>query len=163
MILKIIRKLFYFELILISLCSWTTINSKPQKAKPSVPVSVGPDGRLVYIPDELGNRIPDFSYCGYMASGQEIPNVPVRVVVPLLKGDATLRIQAAIDYVASLPANKQGIRGAVLLEKGTYEIDGCLKINTSGVVLRGSGMGENGTILLGAGTGRETLISISGK
>lgn len=163
MILKIVRRFFYFELILISLCSWTTLNPKPQKAKPVVPVSVGPDGRLIYVPDELGNRIPDFSYCGYMASDQEIPNVPVRVVVPLSKGDATHRIQAALNYIAALPADKHGIRGAVLLEKGTYEISGQLKITASGVVLRGSGMGKNGTILLGAVADRQTLINVSGK
>jgi hypothetical protein len=41
------------------------------------------------------------------------------------------------------------------LQKGTYEVLGQLKINASGVVLRGSGMNSNGTILVGAGTGRK--------
>ena len=34
------------------------------------------DGRLVYQTDELGNRIPDFSMCGYKASAG-LPGVRV--------------------------------------------------------------------------------------
>jgi hypothetical protein len=136
-----------------------------QKGKKEVnsPLSVTKDGKVTYHADKNGDRIPDFSYCGYMASDQPIPTVPIKVVVPLKKGDATLRIQSAINYIASLPADANGFRGAVLLEKGIYQVDGSLKINASGIVLRGSGMGIGGTILLGAGTDRSTLIQITGK
>lgn len=119
--------------------------------------------RLVYSVDSLGNRIPDFSYCGYMAGELAIPTVPIRVVVPVVNDDATLRIQSAIDFVAGLPADKNGIKGAVLLKKGIYKVNGCLKINSSGVILRGSGVGKDGTILLGTGKSRETLIQVAGK
>src|ERR1044071_8250548 len=83
-----------------------SVKSKP--LPPPSPVSVGAGGRMVYSSDAFGNRIPDFSYCGYKASEQAIPNVPVRVVVPVGKGDATLRIQSALDYVGSLPVDKNG-------------------------------------------------------
>jgi hypothetical protein len=136
---------------------------KKRSNKPQSPVTVEKDGKLTYAIDSRGDRIPDYSYCGYMASEQAIPNVPVRVVVPVKPGDATLRIQSALDYVATLPVDKEGIRGAVLLNKGIYEVNGSLKINASGVILRGSGMGSNGTILLAAGTDRETFIHVSGK
>ena len=118
-------------------------------------------GKLIYTSDSLGNRIPDFSYCGYMASEKPIPTVPVKVIVPVSKGDATLRIQSALDYVASLPSDANGFRGAVLLQKGTYEVFGQLRITASGVVLRGSGVNE--TTIVGAGTGRLALIKIVGK
>lgn len=131
--------------------------------RPSPPVALDAGGRLAYTPDERGNRLPDFSYCGYMAGEQGIPNVPVRIVVPVKAGDATARIQAALDQVAALPPGPDGIRGAVLLEKGNYVIDGGLHIRASGVVLRGSGMGPDGTILTGAGQDRQTLIAIAGK
>lgn len=120
-------------------------------------------GKITYNPDSLGNRVPDFSYCGYMASEQRIPDVAVKVVVPVTKGDATLRIQSALNYVASLPVDNNGFRGAVLLRKGRYSVLGQLQIKASGVVLRGSGMGANGTLLIGAGRDRETLIRIFGK
>lgn len=139
------------------------VNSVRAQERPMPPISVDAEGNLVYAPDALGNRVPDFSYCGYMAGEQAIPDVPVRVVVPLKDGDATHRIQAALDYVASLPVDQHGFRGAVLLEKGQYEVGGSLKINASGVVLRGSGMGENGTLLAGTGETRQTLISIEGQ
>jgi len=89
--------------------------------------------------------------------------VPVRVTVPLKAGDATLRIQTALDYIASLPVDQRGIRGAVLLDKGTYDVAGSLVIRQSGIILRGSGMGEDGTVLLATGHDRRTLIRITGR
>jgi len=126
-------------------------------------ISLGPDGKLRYAPDELGNRIPDFSSCGYMGGNEDIPDAPVAVVVPPAEGDDGARIQAAVDYVASLPADARGIRGAVLLAKGQYEVAGQLLIRSSGVVLRGSGMGADGTVLTATGHDRRTLIRIVGR
>lgn len=162
-----IRRLIHNTIVLFFLLvnsTWSFAqNAKDKKTPPPPPLSQAQGGKLVYVADSLGNRIPDFSFCGYMASEKEIPDVPVKVVVPVSKEDATVRIQAALDYVASLPADKDGFRGAVLLQKGTYEISGSLKITVSGVVLRGSGMLAGGTILKGTGTTRETLIRITGK
>lgn len=123
-------------------------------------VARGKDGRLVYVADSLGHRVPDFSYCGYAAAEKAIPDVPVKVVVPLKTGDATLRIQAAIDYVAGLPAGTDGLRGAVLLQKGVYEVSGPLTLSHSGVVLRGSGMNEGGTVLFATGQDRDIFIRV---
>lgn len=131
-------------------------------AKPEPPLSFV-KGRLVYTPDSLGNRVPDFSWCGYKASEQPLPVVESKVIVPVAKGDATLRIQSALDYVASLPADANGFRGAVVLQKGNYEVSGQLLITSSGVVLRGSGMDESGTTITGTGTGRQALIQIRGE
>jgi len=117
----------------------------------------------VQAADERGNRIPDFSHCGYMGQKEPVPDVPVRVVVSPARGDNTQRIQTAIDYVAGLPADAGGIRGAVLLLKGRYEVFGSLKMSASGVILRGQGMGGSGTVLLAAGSDRRTLIRIAGR
>jgi hypothetical protein len=135
---------------------------KAKAPEPPPPVAAEKGGHLVYAPDAKGDRIPDFSYSGYKGGGSPIPDVPVRVTVPLKAGDAGLRIQAALDYVGTLPADRQGIRGAVLLEKGVYEIAGSLLIRRSGVILRGSGMGEDGTIVRATGRDRRTLIRIAG-
>jgi hypothetical protein len=147
-----------FLLLVLLIFQQALLAQKPEK--PVVPLSFE-KGKLVYSPDSLGNRIPDFSYCGYKASEQPIPTVSVKVIVPVAKGDATLRIQSALDYVASLPLDENGFRGAVLLQKGTYKVFGQLRITASGVVLRGSGVKE--TIIVGAGTGRLALIKIIGK
>jgi hypothetical protein len=88
--------------------------------------------------------------------------MPVRVTVPFKGGDATSRIQRALDYVGSLPLDGRGFRGAVLLERGVYEVSEGLVIRHSGVILRGSGMGEDGTVLLATGTDRRTLIRVAG-
>jgi hypothetical protein len=117
---------------------------------------------LVYSPDAQGNRIPDFSHCGYASGDKPIPDVPVRVVVAPQAGDGTKRIQAAIDYVASLTPDTNGLRGTVLLLKGRHSISGQLTIKTSGIALRGQGMNEEGTVILATGLDRRTLIRIFG-
>ena len=142
-------------------CLSCAVTAQVDKKPGQPPLSVV-NSRLVYTPDSLGNQIPDFSYCGYMAAVQSIPDAPVRAIVPVQEGSATLRIQEALDYVATLPADSNGVRGAVLLQQGTYEIEGSLIIRASGVVLRGSGYGANGTILFGTGKDRETLVRIAG-
>ncbi|HEY8971387.1 MAG TPA: DUF6298 domain-containing protein, partial [Puia sp.] len=129
---------------------------KTKAPEPPPPVGIE-KGRLVYSPDERGDRVPDFSYSGYKGGDEAIPNLPVRVVVPWKKGDATVRIQAALDYVGGLSGG-----GAVLLKKGVYEVGGQLVIRHSGVVLRGSGMLEGGTVLLATGHDRRTLIKVAG-
>ncbi|WP_229254586.1 DUF6298 domain-containing protein [Dyadobacter linearis] len=134
-----------------------------KKEQPVSPLSLGQDNRLIYKPDSLGNRIVDFSHCGYQGGNSAIPEVGAKVFVKNEPGDATLRIQEAIDFVGNLPVDKEGFRGAVLLEKGVYQINGSLTIRQSGVVLRGSGAGKEGTVLLGTGTTRETVIRVFGK
>ncbi|WP_035361773.1 DUF6298 domain-containing protein [Dyadobacter alkalitolerans] len=133
-----------------------------KKIKAPSPVAMGDDGKLHYAPDSLGNRIVDFSYAGYMSGNKPIPDVAIRVVVPAKPGDATLRIQSAIDYVGTLPADRDGIRGVVFLEKGVHAIQGSILIEKSGIVIRGNGTGKDKTTLLGAGLSRETIIQISG-
>lgn len=124
-------------------------------------VEPGQGRTLVYQKDDQGNRVPDFSYCGYMGGGVAIPDAAVKAVVTPVKGDATARLQAAIDYVTSLPADEKGIKGAVLVKKGTYEVGSQLVISGSGVVLRGEGM--DATTIVATGHDRRMLIRVLGK
>ncbi|MCA1745389.1 MAG: hypothetical protein LC643_06775 [Bacteroidales bacterium] len=126
-------------------------------------VSYKPDLQLQYLEDENGNRIPDFSYCGYKASEVGIPEIEARIQLKSELGDATTRIQQAIDYVSSLDADNQGFRGAVQLAPGIFSVEGHLSLHTSGVVLRGSGMGSGGTVLMATGKDRRTLIQVHGE
>ncbi|MHC4556327.1 MAG: DUF6298 domain-containing protein [Planctomycetota bacterium] len=153
------RRILALIVTTLGLTSWACADNRTQPPF----LSLSDNGRLVYQTDQRGNRIPDFSHCGYMGGNQPIPDVPIRVVVHPIEGDNTERIQVALDYVASLPADTKGIRGAVLLRRGRYEIFGSLKMLASGVVLRGEGMDEEGTVLIAAGTDRRTLIRIAGK
>ena len=119
------------------------------------------DDRITYLNDEFGNRILDFSTCGYQASEQDIPSVRNVVFVSWKPGDNTTRIQHAIDYVASLPPDISGFRGAVLLDKGEFSLSGSIRIATSGIVLRG--MDKESTILLKKGVDRGSLIYMEGE
>ncbi len=127
------------------------------------PVKPAKDGTLVYEVGARGDRVPDFSHAGYRGGGVTIPIVPARVRVAPVDGDDGERIQAALDYVATLSPDANGFRGAVQLEAGTYEIAGQLRISASGVVLRGAGTDENGTVLIATGTDRRALVRIAGK
>ena len=114
----------------------------------------GPDGKLVYVPDEQGNTILDSSHAGYGGGGVPIPTVPVKETIWPVAGDNTEHVQAAIDRISALPLDKYGLRGALVLRAGYYRMATPIIIKASGVVLRGEGMGDTGTILIGTGTGR---------
>ncbi len=123
----------------------------------------GDDGRLQYRRTDEGDRLPDFSYAGYGGGGVAIPDAPVRVTLdPEPRGDDGARIQAAIDEVAALPLDADGLRGAVLLRRGTYRIAGQLRIRSSGVVLRGEGRGADGSVLHATGREERTLVQVGG-
>lgn len=123
---------------------------------------LGEDGKLAYRADEQGNTLPDFSHCGYGGGGVRIPEAPVKATVSPGEGDDGARIQAAIDMVSKMPVDGNGLRGAVLLRRGTYQIAGSLRIAADGVVLRGEGQDENGTVLVATGKEKRTLIVVSG-
>ncbi len=106
---------------------------------------------------------PDYSYVGYRAGQEAVPVAEVKAFVPAREGDMTVDIQAAIDYVSSLPLDENGLRGAVLLDAATYRLEGGLRLAASGVVLRGSGSGKQMTHLLGLGQDRTTVLRIAGK
>lgn len=112
-------------------------------------VRFGAKGRLVYRTTSRGDRIPDFSSCGYRGGGVALPDAPQQITLtPGHLGDDTPRIQAAIDKVGRLPVGANGIRGAVVLAPGTYFLLSTLEIRRSGVVLRGSGRaGSHATVL----------------
>ena len=125
----------------------------------------GIDDKLVYIADSLGNTIPDFSNAGYKGGGVPIPNVAIKETVWPVLGDNSALIQAAIDRVSALPLDAHGFRGTVLLKMGIYNLEKPITIKTSGVVLRGEGMTDIGTILIGKIPSERTrggLINISG-
>ncbi len=122
----------------------------------------GIDGRLSYLPDEFGNTIHDASHAGYGGGGVAIPTLPVRETLWPVPGDNTGHLQAAIDRIAALAPDVNGFRGALLLRAGYYRMATPVRIQASGIVLRGEGMGDTGTILLGTGTGRPPATSGQG-
>ncbi len=135
-------------------------------SRPTPSIRHGEANQLAYTPDAVGNTIIDFSHAGYAGGGEPIPFVPVKITVvpdPIAHRDRE-RIQTALDAVATLPVGPDGFRGAVLLAPGRYAIDGTLRLNASGVVLRGSGQDEKtGTVLVAAHPARRTLIEIAGR
>lgn len=97
------------------------------------------EGFLQYSACPDGFVIPDFSHAGYKGGGVEIPVASVVRTIEPVEGDNTAHIQDAINQVGVRPLNAQGLRGAVLLKAGTYEVNGTIRIPFSGVVLRGEG------------------------
>jgi hypothetical protein len=129
-------------------------------------VSVGPDGGLTYAAYTLqGDTLPDFSHCGYGGGGVPLPRADVReTLVPDAGGNAddTPRIQAAIDRVGLRAPGPDGLRGAVLLRRGVYRCAGVLRLSTGGVVLRGEGDGEDGTVIIATARKGQPLIQLGG-
>lgn len=131
-----------------SFISWRLSQAESGGKKPfSAWVYPGDNGKLVYKITENGDRIMDFSFAGYMGGGVALPEPPVRITIkPSGRPDDTKAILAAIDEVSAMPLI-DGFRGAVLLAAGTFVCSETIRINASGVVLRGSGSGEGGTTI----------------
>ncbi|MGW7003236.1 hypothetical protein ACWGCW_10505 [Streptomyces sp. NPDC054933] len=89
--------------------------------------------------------------------GGATPPPPAPVTLsPAASGDDTARIQAAIERAGGTSGGD-----AVLLKPGTYRIGGTVRVDRSGVVLRGSGAGAQGTVLTGTGK-PHTLVTVGG-
>jgi len=130
----------------------------------------GADGRLVYEgyanqgQSSTGNLMIDFSHAGYMGGGVAIPWVPVEAILDPLPGDGDdyARIQDAIDAVSALPLSSAGFRGAVLLRAGTYNVSQSLRIEVDGIVIRGEGQHEAGTVIQFTATIQDDLFEFFG-
>lgn len=145
---------------LISTGAWADTDVRPNTKL----VYPGPDDKLVYKPyTDKGDTLPDFSNCGYGGGGVALPDAEVKATVAPVDGDDGASIQAAIDRVSKLPLGQDGLRGAVLLKKGKYEVSGTIRITASGVVLRGEGSGEDGTLILATGKTKRDLIRVGGE
>lgn len=138
---QVCRSFFLFVLMVVTVTDYAMSQSAKSKW-------VYPDasGKLVYKTLETGDKIMDFSYAGYMGGGVKIPDVDVKITLNPIAGDNSAAIQQAIDEVAKMKL-VNGFRGAVLLKPGVYDCEKPLVINASGVVLRGSGSTEKGTVL----------------
>ncbi len=126
-------------------------------------------GNLLYQFDERGQRIADFSQCGYRGGTEPLPNVSVLipqsrwVYVSPGTGDDTALIQAAIDSVEAMTLDASGWRGVVYLNAGEYQLATTITINASGVVLKGAGDSSiSGTRLRATDARQYNLISVSG-
>jgi hypothetical protein len=126
-------------------------------------VYTGKDGKLVYKTTPKGDRIMDFSHAGYMGGGVALPVVQVKKTVnPSGGNDDTGLIQSAITEVAALPL-ENGFRGAVLLAPGTFTCSGTITVSADGVVLRGSGSGNGGTIIKMTGEKHSAIVVGKGR
>lgn len=82
------------------------------------------------------SRLPDFSFAGYRFGEAPLPDVPVKADVRDFgavgdgKTDST---RAFLDAVASVDS------GAILIPAGTYILSGIIRLDKSGIVLRGEG------------------------
>ncbi len=126
-------------------------------------------GNLLYQLDERGQRIADFSHCGYRGGTEPLPNVtalipPARwVYVSPGTGDDTALIQAAIDAVEAMTPDANGWRGVVFLNAGEYQLASGVTIEAGGVVLKGAGDSPTtGTRLRATDPRDYNVISING-
>lgn len=147
---------------------------RPVNEEANAPLaSMGGDGKLQYgyyrnrgtgangETYESNNLIPDYSYAGYMGGGVALPayaSIPVQRTVTPSGVDDTAAIAQAIQEVGDLPPDERGIRGAVLLKRGRYTTTDAIRIRKSGVVLRGEGQGEDGTVIFSASTASRSPI-----
>jgi hypothetical protein len=90
------------------------------------------------IVNARGDKLPDFSYCGYHASDKSLPssNTTANVILSPGQDDQAPQIQAALDKVAAAGG------GVVALNAGTFEMSKGLTIRNN-TILQGAGVGES--------------------
>ena len=113
--------------------------------------TTGPESE-VKDPNPYSSQIPiDFSMAGYRYGNADFPDYPVMTILapPADGPDATAMIQNALDHVQT--------PGAVLLQAGTYNVSGNLRITRSGVVIRGEG---TNTVIVAKGKTQRTLMAL---
>src|SRR6185369_8502214 len=130
-------------------------------AAPSTWVYYGTNGLLNYQTWSNGNKIMDFSHAGYKGGGVALPNVATVQTLNPSGGDDKTALQNAINAVAALPL-VNGFRGALQLGPGTFHVSGQVNLNASGVVVRGSGSGTNGTVIQMTAASPMTLFNVAG-
>lgn len=146
------KKLLFTLLGMAGLCCTEVV------AQPAFPISVA-EGKLQYATTRSGDRILDFSYCGYRNSSVAIPDAEVVYTLSPSENDS-FTIQGHIDALAARPIGENGLRGAILLKEGTYYLDEPLRMTASGIVLRGES--KEKTVLVKRGVDRGAVIYIEG-
>ena len=154
--MKLDRLIVFVTVILMPFSGFTQTTWKSEH------IAITPDNHLVYNPDKEGNILPDFSKTGFGSGEIPVPDVPSIEIVEPGSGDHRILIQNAIDRVAARPLNNNGFRGAVLLKKGTYYVNGTLNITQSGIVIRGEGSGTGGTVVRETATTQLNLFNFAG-
>ncbi|KAF9969224.1 hypothetical protein BGZ73_008521 [Actinomortierella ambigua] len=111
---------------------------------------------------------------GYRNGHVPLPIAPVRITLKPSANpneDDRVRIQAAIDQVGNMPlqpftlrdGSRVLLRGAVLLQAGTYHVQGSLILHKDGVILRGEGnTGPKATIVHATGDFIHDFIHLNG-
>lgn len=138
---------------------WTVPVTGADDVAPAI--GLDKDG-LVYESLNNGDRVPDYSYCGFASGTLAIPIVTTRLTLRPSGGDDTQAIQAAIDRLASLPIDESGWRGALQLSPETFRVSGSLHLRGSNYVLRGTHHGTERTIISATGISRRPLIVVGG-
>ena len=124
-----------------------------------LPVTEATQTDSIYARDERGNRIPDFSHCGYAGADRDIPDVPARVIVvnqPMATTDRAFKRRSIA--LPKLPIGADGFRGAVLLAPGNSKSPANFAFRTpaSSCAARGR---RGGTTLIATGLDRRPLIA----
>ena len=129
-------------------------------ADSSTPTVRGENGSLVYEAAINGDRVPDFSYCGYKSGVEAPPIIATRCSLSPSGGDDTPLIQAAWDHLASLPPDESGWRGALQLNVGEFQVSGTIHLHGKRIVLRGSRDGDRTTVIVATGVSRRPLFVV---
>jgi hypothetical protein len=126
-------------------------------------------GDLLYQLDERGQRIADFSDCGYRGGTVPLPSVSAQidpsrwVKVSPGAGDAAALIQAAINTVAAMTPDANGWRGVVDLNPGEYQVGTTGSLGAATVTNGGSGYtsAPSVTITGGGGSGATATATVT--
>jgi len=121
------------------------------------------DHLLEYKKDSVGNKIPDFSIVGYHKGVDVFPQGKIVATYNPNGKDDTKTLQALIDSIAAINWDNKAVPKVIILKKGNYFINTTLTIASSGIILRGEGEDEKGTVIQYTATTQSNLFNVGSK
>ncbi len=101
-----------------------------------------------------------FELSGYGGGNVPFSQVPVVWQIKPSGSDDTALLQAAIDDLSARSRATPNFQGALALLPGTFRVEGQLRVEASGIVIRGSRDKRHPTRIIATGRDRRTLIEI---
>jgi hypothetical protein len=126
------------------------------------PSDEGRYARATLRRDDHRYRLPDFSFAGYRAGEEPIPDVPVAITLTPQPGDNAVHINRAIRRLSKRTPGPHGFRGTILLDKGTFEIQSQIRIFRDGIVIAGNGPGKTYVYVNSTDFARKSAFLVQG-
>lgn len=107
-------------------------------------------------------RLPDFSFAGFRAGEEPLPDIPATITLTPRPGGNAVRINRAIRRLSRRKPGPHGFRGKILLDEGTFTIESEIRIFRDGIVIGGKGPDKTHVYINSIDFARKSAFRVQG-